>query len=135
MTHIIDMMKKPTTAVAAIEPTSITPHRLSYARIVQNFLLIWLDSSIDEANDNDCRKIITELRQVINTVNTFTDVDECIDFITDIKKEKIFLILSEAFFQTKVPVIHEMPQISFIYIFHRNKVQPEQWEKQWFKVK
>jgi hypothetical protein len=68
----------------SMEPPSTRPTRLPNARMVQNFLLLWLDGSIDEKNNDDCRNSITKLRQVVNTVNTFTDADECIDFINGI---------------------------------------------------
>jgi hypothetical protein len=91
--------KSITTINASMEPLSTKLTRLPYARMVQNFLLLWLDGSIDEQNNDDCRNSITKLRQVVNTVNTFTDADECIDFITDIKKETIFIIVSGTFTQ------------------------------------
>jgi hypothetical protein len=90
------------------------------ARIVQNFHLVWLDGSIDETND-DCRNSITKLRQVVNTVNTFVDVDECIDFINGIKQERAFVISSGALGKTTVPMVHDKPQVNTIYIFCGNK--------------
>ena len=127
--------KKPTTTTASAEPPSTRPGRPPYARMVQNFLLVWLDGSIDEINNDDCRNSITKLRQVVNNVNTFTDVDECIDFISDIKEETVFMISSGAFGQTTVPIVHDMAQVSTVYIFCENKAQNEKWASQWPKVK
>jgi hypothetical protein len=81
--------KKKTAVTASMEPPSTRPGRLPYARMVQNFLLLWLDGSIDEVKNDDCRNSITKLRQVVNTVNTFTNADECIDFINGIKDETV----------------------------------------------
>jgi tetratricopeptide (TPR) repeat protein len=103
------------------------------ARIVQNFHLVWLDGSIDETND-DCRNSITKLRQVVNTVNTFVDVDECIDFINGIKQERAFVISSGALGKTTVPMVHDKPQVNTIYIFCGNKGHHEKWAKEWKKV-
>ena len=103
--------------------------------MVQNFLLLWLDGNIDEINNDDCRNSITKLRQVVNTVNTFTDANECIDFINGIKEETIFMISSGAFGQTTVPVVHDKSQISTIYIFCGNKSRHENLAQQWPKVK
>jgi hypothetical protein len=75
--------------------SSTGSQRLRNVRMVQNFHLVWLDGSIDETND-DYRNSIMKLRQVINTVNTFVDVDECIDFINGIKQERAFVISSGA---------------------------------------
>jgi tetratricopeptide (TPR) repeat protein len=74
------------------------------------------------------------LRQVVNTVNTFVDVDECIDFINDIKQEKVFVISSGALGKTTVPMVHDKPQVSNIYIFCGNKGHHEKWAKEWPKV-
>jgi tetratricopeptide (TPR) repeat protein len=103
--------------------------------MVQNFRLIWLDGNIDEINNDDCRNSITKLRQVVNTVNTFTDVDECIDFITDIKDGMTFMIISEAFSSIIVPVVEAISQVSFIYIICENKAQHEKLLQQWSKLK
>ena len=125
-----------TTAVTkSMEHSNTRPGRIPHVRMVQNFLLVWLDGSIDEDNNDDCRNSITKLRQVVNTVNTFTAVDECIDFITDIKDEKIFMIISGTFSQIIVPVIQDIPQVSSVYIFCENKAELEQWAQQWSKVK
>jgi tetratricopeptide (TPR) repeat protein len=129
------MKESTTTATATIEPPSTIPARLPYARMVQNFLLIWLDGSIDEQNSDDCCNTITKLRQVVNKVNTFTDADECIDFITNIKEETIFIIVSETFSAAIIPIVEEMLQVSYVYIFCKNNCQDEQWALQWNKVK
>ena len=113
----MDREKKPTTAVAvSAERPSRRPCRSSNVRMVQNFLVIWLDASIDETNDEDCRNFITELRQVVNTVNTFTNPDECIDYVTDIMAEKTFMIVSETFGEIIIPVVQHIPQVVSLYI-------------------
>jgi tetratricopeptide (TPR) repeat protein len=103
--------------------------------MVQNFHLVWLDGSIDEINNADCRNSNTELRQVVNTVNTFTDVDECIDFITDIKDEMTLMIISEAFSQIILPVVEAISQVSSIYIVCENKAQHEKRVQKCSKLK
>jgi tetratricopeptide (TPR) repeat protein len=127
--------KSTTTATASIEPPSTRPHRLPNARMVQNFLLLWLDGSIDEQNNDDYRNSITKLRQVVNIVYTFTDADECVDFITDIKGETIFIIVSGTFSAAVVPIIQDIMQVSCVYILCENKCRYEQWALQWSKVK
>ena len=101
--------------------------------MVQNFHLVWLDGNIDESND-DFRNSITKLREVVNTVNTFIDVDECIDFINNVQEERAFLISSGALGQTTVTVVHDKPQVNTIYIFCNNKARHEKWAKEWTKV-
>jgi hypothetical protein len=127
--------KTPTTADTSFKPPSVRPNRPLNTRMVQNFHLVWLDGSIGEDINDDYRNSITKLRQVVNTVNTFIDGDECINFINSIKDEKTFMISSGALGQITVPVVHDKPQVNTIYIFSGNKARHEKWMKQWPKVK
>ena len=104
------------------------------ARMMQNFHLVWLDGNMDEDNA-DYRHSITKLRQVVNTINTFVDPNECIRFINSIKEEATFMISSGALGQTTVPVIHDKSQVDRIYIFCGNKTYHEKWAKDWRKIK
>ncbi|UJR19083.1 hypothetical protein I4U23_022214 [Adineta vaga] len=47
---------------------------------IQDILIVWLDSSI-HSNNPDCQNTITQLQQVVTNVHTFTDNDQCIEFI------------------------------------------------------
>ncbi|CAF2718673.1 unnamed protein product [Rotaria sp. Silwood2] len=102
--------------------------------IAQNFLLIWLDAEIDESSD-DYLSSIKQLRQTVNIIETFRDTDECIDYISEIQNEKLFLIISGALCQTIVPLIHNIVQLYSIYVFYRKQETHEGWTKDWSKVK
>jgi hypothetical protein len=103
--------------------------------MVQNVLLIWLDNSIDEGND-DCQNTLAQLRRVINAVNIFTGGDECIEFITNnSSQEKVCMIISGALGQLIVPVVHNMSQVDSIFIFCGNRQRHEEWAKEWPKIK
>jgi tetratricopeptide (TPR) repeat protein len=117
------------TIISPSEFKIIRASRSFKTRLVQNFHLVWLDGSIDEINNQDCIDTITYLREVVNTVNTFTDVDECVHFLKHINEEKTFIISSGAFVQTIVHTVHDMPQISAIYIFCDSKTHDKQWTK------
>jgi hypothetical protein len=106
-----------TTATKSIKRASTSSGRLHYARMAQNFLFLWLDENIDEDNNDDCRNSIIKLLKMVDTVNTFTTVDECIDFITDIKEEKAFMIISGIFSPIIVPLIQDIVQVTrFIFL-------------------
>jgi len=100
--------------------------------ILQNFHLVWLDENINEEYQN----AITQLQQVVNTVNTFTDIDECIDFITDIVTgEMTLLIISELFSQYILSFVQDIFQIKSVYIMCKNNSKlSEQCEKKWPKL-
>src|SRR3954465_10242621 len=97
--------------------TSNTSSWESSTRPIQNFRLVWLDSTINKINNSDYSNTITKLRQVVNTVTQFADIDECIDFVSDIDDEKIFVICSGELGQTTVSVCHYMAQVNCFYIF------------------
>ncbi|CAF1072341.1 unnamed protein product [Rotaria sp. Silwood1] len=119
-----------------ITPTSNNNNstRSSRIRIVQNFVLLWLDSNINESNE-DFKHSLTQLRRIVNTINTFIDSDQCINFLTQIKDEKVFMIVSGSFSQTIVPQIHDLSQLDSIYVFCENKSKYEQLTKEWTKIK
>lgn len=102
--------------------------------IVQDFVLIWLNSKINEL-DSVFQHSLTELRLIINTIDTFTDADQCIDFISKIKDQKAFMIISDDLGQITVPRIHDMFQLDSIYVFCGEKSEHDQWIQQWRKVK
>jgi hypothetical protein len=114
---------------------SIKTDRISHTRNVQNFILIWLDGNIDEVNNEECRNSINGMRQVVNSVYTFRNIEECISFINNIQEETVFLITSGALGQTAVPLVHEKPQVSTIIVFCGNKSWHESWTLEWTKVK
>jgi tetratricopeptide (TPR) repeat protein len=103
-------------------------------RQLQNVLLIWLDNNIDD-NNEDCRNTVTELRRVVNDVNTYTDGDQCIQFINTINNNKVCMIISGSLGQLIVPRVHDMSQVDSIFILCGNTTSHEQWAKEWPKIK
>ncbi|CAF2995214.1 unnamed protein product [Rotaria sp. Silwood2] len=103
-------------------------------RIIQNFLLIWMDVDIDQSKDN-CQNTLIQLRSVVNDVTIFSQPDECVDFLTEVDGVKAFLIVASTIGQQIVPLIHDVPQLDAVYIFNDNKHQNEKWTKEWAKIK
>ncbi|CAF1151391.1 unnamed protein product [Adineta ricciae] len=101
---------------------------------VHNVLLICLDSTIDKKN-KDCRDALTQLHCVVNDVCTYTDRDECVRFIENVKDRKAFLIISAAFGRSVVPDVHHMSQVNSIFVFCENKKSQKVWTKDWVKIK
>ncbi|CAF1512463.1 unnamed protein product [Adineta ricciae] len=103
-------------------------------RMVQNYLLVWVDANIDEENQ-DCQNILTHLRSVVNDVNIYTQSDPCVQFLKIIGDEKVFVITWGSLGQHLVPEIHGISQVNAIYIFCGNKSRHENWTKNWSKLK
>jgi tetratricopeptide (TPR) repeat protein len=109
-------------------------HRRINMQMVQNVLLIWLDTNIDD-NSIDCRNTIAQLRCIVNSINTFTNADQCVDFLTNIDDENVCMIISGALCRNLVPLIHDIVQLRSIFFFCENKTVHEQWAKSWSKIK
>ncbi|CAF0746299.1 unnamed protein product [Adineta steineri] len=103
-------------------------------RMVQNYLLIWVDANIDQA-DKDCKNTLAQLKSVVNDVNLCTEPDQCIQTLNNVDNEQAFVITSGSLGQHLVPEIHGIPQLDAIYIFCSNKSRHEGWTQNWKKIK
>ncbi|CAF4185707.1 unnamed protein product, partial [Rotaria magnacalcarata] len=105
-------------------------------RVLQNFVLIWLDPNFDESND-DFKNAIQHLKNIIASITIFTDVEQCIDFVSDIEKEKVFLIASGSLGRhlTSCIEIHTWSQLHTIYVLDKNLSTHERWTQTISKIK
>ncbi|CAF1445965.1 unnamed protein product [Adineta steineri] len=108
--------------------------RHSRQRRATNYLLIWVDASIDQS-DKDCQNTLAHLKNVVNDVTLCTESDQCIQALTKVDKEQAFVITSGSLGQHLVPEIHGVPQLNAIYIFCGNKSRHEGWTQNWIKIK
>ncbi|CAF1245866.1 unnamed protein product [Rotaria sordida] len=119
-------------------PTNITNHVTVLCRSVhrrlQNFVLVWLDGNFDES-DEDFKKSLQQLRCVVASIEMFTDAEECVKFLGEIQKEKVFMIAAGYLGRQVVPEIQSMPQLESVYVFCGNQARHEQWAKKIPKVK
>ncbi|CAF0842947.1 unnamed protein product [Adineta steineri] len=128
------MNKGKSTTNASTVPKRAERHQRINIQQTQNVLLIWLDSNIDESN-YDCQNTITTLRRAVNDINTYTNGDQCLEFIQTMVDNKVCLIVSGSLGQHIVPRVHKMSQVDSIFIFCGNKKYHEQWAKDWAKIK
>ncbi len=100
---------------------------------LETFSLIWLDSTVDDAvNQNAQRK----LRTIINYLKKFQNVNECQQYIEQRSKDdRLVIIVSGRFGREVVPNIHQLRQISSIYVFCMDKKANEKWANNFSKVK
>ncbi|CAF1235117.1 unnamed protein product, partial [Rotaria sordida] len=119
-------------AIATTNSTAALPQ--SVPQILENFLLIWLDTNFDESK-GDYKQSIHDLRHIVATITIFKDIDQCVDFVTDIKDEKIFMIVSGSLEQYIISEIQACPQLDSIYVFCENQSIHEPWAKTISKVK
>ncbi|CAF0891276.1 unnamed protein product [Adineta steineri] len=120
-------------AASGLSMTAVANRRMNMQRM-QNVLLIWLDNNIND-NDVDCSNTIKQLKRVVNNVNTFTDREECFEFILTIENNKICMIVSGSLGQYIIPRVHDMSQVDTVLIFSNNQDLHKQWTKEWPKIK
>src|SRR5690349_20896143 len=101
---------------------------------IENFIVIWLDSKANEAN-NDTQHTIKCLQRMVNTIRKFSNPDECVNYLTEIENEKVFVIVSGRLGDNLIPLISEMSQLAAIYIFCQNESRYKHWIEEWKKVK
>ncbi|CAF1137008.1 unnamed protein product [Adineta steineri] len=104
-------------------------------RMTQNYLLLWLDTSIDQTNEN-YKNTLKKIRTITNDVNAFTQLDACIDFLTDAQEDiKSFLVAKDTVSRQIMPLINDIPQLDRVYIFNDIKTPHEEWTEKWQKIK
>ena len=97
-------------------------------QMIQNILLIWLDGNIDK-NSDDCQNMMSQLRRAVNTIEIFTDSEDCIQFLEGIANEQACVIISGHLGQRVVPQLHDLSQVDSILIFCANRKYHEKWSK------
>ncbi|CAM4742993.1 unnamed protein product [Rotaria magnacalcarata] len=122
------------TVSAATSRTTTSDATQPRRRMVQNYLVIWVDGNIDE-NTEDCRNTLAQLRAAVIEVNVCTTPEGCIEFLNEMDDGKAFIISSGALGQHFVADIHSMPKVDAIYIFCGNKARHESWAKDWPKIR
>ncbi|CAF1485319.1 unnamed protein product, partial [Rotaria sordida] len=129
-------LKKPAacgrTAMATTNSNAVLSERMR--PVLGNCLLIWLDANFDES-ENDYKQSMQQLQNIIATIITFTDADQCVDYLSDIEDEKVLMIVSDSLGQHVIPEIEECPQLDSVYVFCDNQSVHEQWARKISKVK
>lgn len=92
--------------------------------LTEDFIIVWLDSDIDVDN-YDTQHSIMFLRRIVNKVKTFTDIDQCVDYISDLVDEKVLMIISSNFSQTSASLLEQCVQPRSIYVLCNSELTNE----------
>ncbi len=101
---------------------SIRPAR---TRVIENFILIWLNVQSNEFNENS----LNQLRKLVHSIVTFTDPEQCLDYLSSIENEQIFLILSNSFDHELLARLQPLSPIHSIYLLSEEKFPFQQYPK------
>jgi hypothetical protein len=100
---------------------------------LETFALLWLDAAVNINEEN--RKAQQQLRSTINHVITFEDPNLCQEYIQSVcLEDRLVLIVSGQLGEEVVPRIHQVQQLSSIYVYCMNKERNEKWAKNFPKV-
>jgi len=97
-------------------------------RIVENFIIIWLDPNIKDSNE-DFQDSIVQLRSIVNSISTFDNLNQCIDCIIRPRPEKLFVIVSNILGPSLLPCIHTVAQLQSVYVLCNEKSNKERVEQ------
>ena len=79
--------------------------------VAQNFSLILVDIILDENE-------LIQFRNIINRIDNFSKLDECIQFIENIDVEKVFIIISEFEYRD---IFSDFDRIELVYVYGMKK--------------
>jgi hypothetical protein len=100
---------------------------------LETYTLIWLDKSADELQES--MQAQQYFRMAINYLKIFKESDACIKYIQSIPQDDhVIMIVSGRLGQEIVPRIHQLRQVSAIYVYCMSKQKNEQWARPFTKV-
>jgi hypothetical protein len=105
-----------------------------FAHTIKDYIVVWLDSTYKQS-DVVYQNNMKEIQQVINSIRSFTDVNECINFVAQLKDDKVFMIVSNDLVEQIIHSIQDKPQLKSIYVFGNNQSNQQSWTQQCNKIK
>ena len=89
--------------------------------INDDFIVIWLNLD-DSYSSGDINKYISRLQCATQSFESFTDTDDCVDFLTNLTDHKAFLILSGSYIQPLVFIMDDISKLQGIYILDTQNI-------------
>jgi len=99
---------------------------------LETFSLLWLDANVHKTDDNI--KSQRKLREAINFLQIFDQVDQCEENIRKIEYEKVVFIVSGRLGREIVPRLHDLPQLNSVYVYCLDRIGNKQWADKYSKV-
>lgn len=102
--------------------------------ILQCSMLLWLDENFYASQDQQ-QTDLQLLQELINDVHVFDNIEACIDIMTDVEEQKLFLIMSNACAQNMIRHIHNIAGLHRVYITADQSSQQTGWIDDWPKIR
>jgi hypothetical protein len=102
----------------------------------KSFSFVWLEP----ANTNKAATTIldaqVQCRALVGELKIFENVDDCKQYIqSKCTKSKVILIINQHVSQLSMTHIHDLPQVSAIYVYAMDTEENTEWKKSYSKVK
>ena len=82
-------------------------------RIVENFLLIWFNVN---TNGFDKEDSLNQLRKLVNSIEIFSNPEDCLEYLSHISSEQIFLIIPNSCAKPFLTAVELISSLQSIYI-------------------
>jgi hypothetical protein len=89
------------------------------SKMAKDFIIVWLTLNIDDSTNRKDDSVM-RLRYIISGIETFTDVNKCVDFLTDRTDEKVSMIIHDYPNQNFLSLMNDIPQLYFLIMITRN---------------
>ena len=100
----------------------------------KNVVLMWLDANVNTGEGHAHAQ--KQFTTIFSRFEAFECIASCEDSIKNISEDtRVVLIVSGQYGQQLVPRIHQLPQVSAIYVFCMDQTKALQWAKNFEKVK
>ncbi|CAF1277658.1 unnamed protein product [Rotaria sp. Silwood1] len=101
---------------------------------LETYFLIWLDNST--ANIQKKQRTQTELQSSIHYLKIFCDEEQCENYIQSLTNDdRSIFIVNAQLGKNFIPRIHQLPQITSIYVICVDKSKHQTWANQYKKIK
>ncbi|CAF3387338.1 unnamed protein product, partial [Rotaria sp. Silwood2] len=95
--------------------------------------IIWLDANV---NTNERRSAEQKLTSIVKHFEKFQDKEQCQKYIEErSRKDRLVIVVSGQLGKEIVPSVHNLQQVTSIYVYCMNKEINEQWACSFVKVK
>ncbi|CAF1236295.1 unnamed protein product, partial [Rotaria sordida] len=106
----------------------------THSNNLETFTLLWLDAEVNTKEEN--KHAQKRLRSIINHLIIHHDQKECQQYIMSCSaQDRLILIVSGRLSKELIPQIHNLRQVSAVYIYCWDKKAYKQWAKQFTKIK
>ena len=74
------------------------------------------------ADSNDLNQVVEPLKKITGTVESFINVDQCVDFLTDISDKKVLMIIYDYSDDRFLALLADIPQLCSIHLFGTRRI-------------